>query len=103
MDQVELAIEKEVGSLYVIHSIINGSSKLKVRISDESTGAECIISCIFEYNHTDVSYGNVHIELMIMEVSQKPRSVLLDKYSVLDQERVQSEVVAGIIGVMKRL
>ena len=50
-----------------------------------------------------MSYGNVHIELVITELSKKPRSVLLDKYSLLDTERVSQEVVAGILGVMKRL
>ena len=103
LEIVEIVIEQEVRALYTIDSILGGGSNLKVRISDETTGIERIINCVFEYNHTDMAYGNVHVELVIMELSKKPRSVLLDKYSVLDAARVSSEVVAGIIGVMRKL
>jgi hypothetical protein len=103
LEVVETHIEQEVGARYTIDSILGGGSNLKVRISDEATGIECIINCVFEYNHTDMAYGNVHVELVITELSKKPRSVLLDKYSVLDVARISSEVVAGILGVMQRL
>jgi hypothetical protein len=103
LEIVEVAIEEKVGEVYTIDSILGGGSNLKVRISDDAKGIECIINCVFEYNHTDMAYGNVHIELVVVEVSKKPRSVLLDKYSVLEHERASSEVVEGIIGVMRRL
>jgi hypothetical protein len=103
LEVVEVAIEQEVGALYTIDSILGGGSNLKVRISDNTNGAECIINCVFEYNHTDASYGNVHVELVVSELSKKSRSILLDKYNVLDHARVSREVVEGIVGVMKRL
>ena len=103
IEHLEDAVETEVGRVYGIRYIQSTKTQFKVRIEDEPTGIECIIAVVFEYSHTDVSYGNVHIELVVSEVSKRPRSILLDKYNLLDKERVNREVVDGILKVLEGL
>lgn len=94
---LESAITEEIRKCFTLDSIISGSSDIKIRVRDESNGWEKIVSVILRYHHDDEKYGNVHIEILVSELSKKNKSYFLGKYLITDRKNIHTDVLKSLI------
>lgn len=59
------------------------------------------INCIFRYHHDDEWFGNVNIELVLSELSEKTKTRFVGKYSVLDREKIRKDIIADMLICLK--
>lgn len=95
--ELEKTLREEISLHFTLDDIDVGNHDIKIRVRDESVGSEKIVSAIFRYHHDDEKYGNVHIEILASEVSQKNKSHFLGKYLVTNRKKIIPDVSSAII------
>jgi hypothetical protein len=91
----ELTIEIERD--FTLDTFDVGTYDIKIRVRDESKGTQKIISAIFRFHHNDEKFGNVHIEVLVSELSEKNKSEFLGKYLVTNRKKIIPDVVAMVM------
>jgi hypothetical protein len=61
---------------------VPGNNNIKIWFRAGEYDAEKIVNIVFRYHHEDEWYGHVHIEAILSELSQKPKSTFLGKYAL---------------------
>lgn len=97
LSELEKTLREEIPLHFTLDDIDVGNNDIKLRVRDESVWSEKIVSAIFRYHHDDAKYGNVHIEILASEVSQKNKSHFLGKYLVTNRKKIIPDVVKAVI------
>ena len=95
--ELEKKLTQDIAEHFSIDSCDVGNNDIKIRVRDESVGSQKILSAIFRFHHDDEKYGNVHIEILVSEVSRKNQSLFLGKYLVTDRKKILPDVSKAII------
>lgn len=97
LNELEKTLKEEISLHFTLDDIEVGNHDIKIRVRDESVGSEKILSAIFRYHHDDEKYGNVHIEILVSEVSRKNQSLFLGKYLVTNRKKIIPDVSKAIM------
>ena len=95
--ELEIILTKEISAYFTLDTFDVGNNDIKIRVRDESVGSQKILSAIFRFHHDDEKYGNVHIEILVSEVSRKNQSLFLGKYLVTDRKNIIPDVSKAIM------
>ena len=95
--ELEKNLREILSLLFTLDDVDVGNNDIKIRVRDESIGSEKIVSAILRYHHDDEKYGNVHIEILASEVSQKNKSHFLGKYLITNRKKIIPDVSQAII------
>lgn len=95
--ELEIALTKEISAHFTLDTLDVGNNDIKIRVRDESIASQKILSAIFRFHHDDEKYGNVHIEILVSEVSRKNQSLFLGKYLVTDRKNIIPDVSKAIM------
>ena len=101
MTELEVILTAELEKLFTIDSIISGNNDIKIRIRDEVEWTERRISAILRYHHDDEKYGNVHIEILVAELSERNKSLFLGKYLITDRKSIIKNILEASISAMR--
>ena len=101
MTELEVILTAELEKLFTIDSIISGNNDIKIRIRDEAEWTEKRISAILRYHHDDEKYGNVHIEILVAELSERNKSLFLGKYLITDRKSIIKNILEASISAMR--
>ncbi len=101
IDIIWSTIEADIWEDFVFDSISSGNNNIKMIIHAKDVDERKNINCIFRYHHDDEWFGNVNIELVLSELSEKTKTRFVGKYSVLDRAKIKKDIVADILTCLK--
>lgn len=91
--EIEKLLKIRAENDFMLDWIEVGNHEISIRARDGEDGAKKIVSAIFRYHHDDEKYGNVHIEIVVSELSEKNISHFLGKYLVTNRKEITPNVV----------
>ena len=91
--EIEKALKTRVESDSLLDWIEVGNHEISIRARHTVDDPQKIISAIFRYHHDDEKYGNVHIEIVVSELSEKNIVEFLGKYLVTNRKKIIPDVV----------
>ena len=97
ISELEILLSTEIAIHFTLDSLITGANDIKIRVHEDSMGLEKIVTVIFRYHHDDEKYGNVHIEIMTYELSQRNKPRFLGKYFVMNRKKIIKNVCDEVI------
>jgi hypothetical protein len=86
---LESSVPSVLAEFYIVDDMVVGNNNLKIWIRNDEYAIEKIINCVFRYHHDDEWFGNIHIELVATELSQKPKSRFLGKFNLAEKQKIQ--------------
>lgn len=101
--ELETFLEKELRSVYDDIYVESGRNNVKVRVIVRSEWIEKIINCIFRYHHDDEKFGNIHIELVVSEVSETSRLHFVGKFGVQDHRTIEKAVLQDLLKCIQEI
>jgi hypothetical protein len=93
LQEVEKVLIQRVEEEYTLDFVDVGNNDIRIRVRDEDLNSQKIVSAIFRFHHDDEKYGNVHIEILVSELSEKNQSQFLGKYLVTNRKKIVPDVV----------
>jgi hypothetical protein len=98
LSKLILSIEENILSKKwcVITDTAAWNNNLKIWLHIDEYGEDKIVNFIFRYHHEDAWYGFIYIEMVLSEVSKKPKSHFLGKYHLKESIAIQNSIWATI-------
>jgi hypothetical protein len=103
IDALEEFMEKNLHEYFEVDSILGWRNNLKIRVNDRERNIEKMVNCIFRYHHNEEKFGFVNIEIVVSELSQKPRLHFVGRFGVLEREKIHKSILEDIIICIKKI
>ena len=93
LEMVAGELEKSFPDTWTLSDLTLWNNNIKLKITENMSGHDMMINCIFRYSRDDEKFGNIHIELAVSEISQKTKVHFMWKYNVIDHKNIIKNIV----------
>lgn len=95
--------EKELLPKYNLDYIEVLSKNLKIKVNDPDLFIQKILTITFESTKVDEKYWNSRIELLVTEVSRKPKFYLIWKFNITQKELIAQKWLKVVIDAIEEI
>ncbi len=93
ISELEQVLASHAKEDFILDWMEVGNHEISIRARETVDSPQKIISAIFRYHRDDEKYGNVHIEIVVSELSEKNIVEFLGKYLVTNRKKIIPDVV----------